>query len=132
LQHWPNHFESTKKAIGECDVITIKQYLEIAAIWPRCSTGVSAEAKLNRDILLVQGWAINLALGPLSEGRVQRRAIPSNGNWNKSQFKLTSALAFTVMSWRIFQIWRFSWMLPRATENAVAGWYLPTFVLAHS
>jgi len=34
--------------------------------------------------------------------------------------------------WRIFQIWRLSWMLPRATENTVAGhmWpagiYLPT------
>jgi len=72
--------------------------------------------------------------GPISEGRVQWRAVPSNGDWSKSWFKLVSApaLTFTVMCWRIFQIWRFSWMLPRATENAVADhmWpedrYLPT------
>ena len=39
---------------------------------------------------------------------------------------------FTMRSWRKIQIWGFSWMLLRATENAVAGhiWpagrYLPT------
>ena len=39
------------------------------------------------------------------------------------------------MSWRIFQIWRFSWMLSWATKNAVAGHmllagrYFPTPVL---
>ena len=43
---------------------------------------------------------------------------------------IASALIFTI-SWRNFQIWRFSWMLLRATENAVsshiwpAGRYLP-------
>jgi len=31
-----------------------------------------------------QGWAINLALGPLCEGRIQWRAVPSHGNRSKS------------------------------------------------
>jgi len=78
-----------------------------------------------------QGWAINLTWEPLSEGRNERRA-KTYGNRNKSRFKFGSALTFAVLSWRIFQIRRFSWMLPRATENAMAGhiWpagrYLPT------
>jgi len=38
--------------------------------------GISAYA-------LDQGWAINLARRPLWEGRIQRRAVPSNGNRSK-------------------------------------------------
>jgi len=31
-----------------------------------------------------QGWAYTLTRGPLWEGHVQRRAVPSNGNRSKS------------------------------------------------
>jgi len=35
---------------------------------------------------LDHGWVITLTRGPLWEGWVQRRAVPSNGNRSKSQF----------------------------------------------
>jgi len=33
---------------------------------------------------LKQGWAIIVAPGPLRQGHIQRRAVPSNGNRSKS------------------------------------------------
>ena len=47
--------------------------------------------------------------------------------WKQKQVsvKLGSAVTFTMVRWRIFQIWKFSWNLPRATENAVSGHIWP-------
>jgi len=71
----------------------------------RRDTGIdSAGRHSNRKeivTLLLQGWAVNLARQPLSEG-----GLPFNGNKSKSRFKLASVLTFTV-SWRNFNIWRF-------------------------
>ena len=41
---------------------------------------------------LEQWWANNLSRGPLSEGCVWRRAVPSNANWSKSRLKLARHL----------------------------------------
>jgi len=62
--------------------------------------------------------------------------VPSYESRSKTRF-IASALIFTIRSWRNFQIWRFSWILLRATENAVSGqiWpagrYLPTPGILH-
>ena len=83
-----------------------------------------------------QGWTIIFVWGPLWEGRICRRAMPSCGSRSKSRF-LATAPIFTMRSWRKFQILRFTWMLLRATENVVAGhiWpavrYLPTCVIRY-
>jgi len=48
------------------------------------------------------------------------------------RFKLAPTLIFTALiSWTKFQIWRFSWMPPRTTENAVAGRLLRTPGIEH-
>jgi len=36
--------------------------------------------------IIRQGWTIIIARGPLSEGRICRRAAPSYGNRSKSRF----------------------------------------------
>jgi len=65
-------------------------------------------------LLIGQGWAIIFARGQLWEGRIKRRAVPSYGSRRQYQFT-ASVLVFTMRSGKKFQIWRFSWMLLRAT-----------------
>jgi len=65
-------------------------------------------------------WVIIFAWGPLWEGRIWRRAVPSYGSRSKSWF-IASALIFTMRSWRKFQIWRFCWMLLRTLWRATFG-----------
>jgi len=61
--------------------------------------------------------------------------MPSYESRSKTRF-IASALIFTI-SWKNFQISRFSWIFLRATENAVSGhiWpegrYLPTPGILH-
>jgi len=87
-------------------------------------------------MLYVRGEQLVFAWGPLWEGRICRRAVPSCGSRSKSRFIATTPI-FIMRSWRKFHILRFAWTLLRATENAVAGhiWpavlYLPTCVIRY-
>ena len=85
------------------------------------ATGAETSMLLN---CILHGLAIIFAAqGPLWEGRIWWRAVPSYESRSKSRV-IVSALIFTI-SWRNFQIWRFSWMLLRATENAVSSTFGP-------
>ena len=57
--------------------------------------------------------------------------------WVEASLIYNLSINIYTRNWRIYKIWRFSWMLLRATENAVsghirsAGRYLPTPALQH-
>ena len=114
-------FYSRSRSVTSMGHQGTKSFVRVAEIFQLCPIVINYVQNIfQRGKILHYPWLRAWAEGGNwfgSEATLRRPRIV----WSKSQFKLASTLTFTVTSWRIFQIWRYSWMLPRATENAVAG-----------